>query len=424
MSFQASAFETGSKRNIPPWLAKPLDIALTRKSVELAAIFCGALFFAYVFMAVKVVAEGKQAYHFGDFFALWTSALITHGGDAAINFDADALHTRQTALGMNPGGYNPFPYPPTFLLLLGPIGRLSLPVAFWVFTTPAFAAYILAMYAGRWREWWWALGGCIAPATGITVISGQTGFLSGALMVGGLRLLPTRPALAGVLFGLLTYKPQLGVLVPVALVALGAWRAILAAAGTLLACVAISSAVYGFDLWVLWLHSISEYATRFHPIVGYMPTIWANAIMLGAPRLVAWGLQFCVSVPVAIAVWRAFRHGPADRAAALMVVGTFLATPHAFNYDMPMMTLALVWYFAERHRDGASFDVGEIIALLLAFTMPFVMLELKKIDMPMSWVPLGLVFCLIAWPRGSQAKLVAFSPAIEVTASSSIDAVR
>ena len=250
---------------------------------------------------------------------------------------------------------------------------------------------------------------CIAPATGITVISGQTGFLSGALMVGGLRLLPTRPALAGVLFGLLTYKPQLGVLVPVALVALKAWRAILAAAVTLLACVAVSSLVYGFNLWGLWLHSIFEYATRFHPIVGYMPTIWANAIMLGGWRSAAWGLQICVSIPVAIVVWRAFREGPADRAAALTVVGTFLATPHAFNYDMPMMTLALVWYFAARNRDAAPFDVGEIIALLLAFTMPFVMLELKKIDMPMSWVPLGLVFCLIAWPRRVEVELVAHS---------------
>ena len=413
MSFQASAFEARSKRKIPLWLARPLDVVLTRKGVEIVAIFCGALFFAYVFMAVKVVAEGKQAYHFGDFFALWTSALVTHGGDAAINFDPDALHARQTALGMNPDGYNPFPYPPTFLLLLGPLGGLSLPVAFWVFMIPTFAAYFLAMHAGRWRDWWWALGSCIAPATGITVISGQTGFLSGALMIGGLRLLPTRPALAGVLFGLLTYKPQLGVLVPVALVASGAWRAILAAAGTLLACIAVSSAVYGFNLWGLWLHSILEYATRFHPIVGYMPTIWANAIMLGAWRSAAWALQLCVSIPVAVAVWRAFRYGPADRAAALMVVGTFLATPHAFNYDMPMMTLALVWYFTERHRDGAPFDVGEIIALLLAFTMPFVMLELKKIGMPMSWVPLGLVFCLIAWPRGAKSKRAMFGARLE-----------
>ena len=413
MSLQSSALETGSKRNVPLWIARPLDVALRRKVVELVAIFCGALFFAYVFMAIKAVAEGKQAYHFGDFFALWTSAVITHGGDASVNFDADTLHARQTALGMNPDGYNPFPYPPTFLLLLGPLGQLSLPIAFWVFMIPTFGAYFLAMYAGRWRDWWWALGGCIAPATGITLISGQTGFLSGALMVGGLRLLPTRPALAGVLFGLLTYKPQLGVLVPVALVALRAWRAILAAAGTLLVCVAVSSLVYGLSLWGLWLHSMFEYATRFHPIVGYMPTIWANAIMLGSWRSAAWVLQLCVSIPVAMTVWRAFRDGPADRAAALMVVGTFLATPHAFNYDMPMMTLALVWYFVARNRDAVPFDVGEIVALLLAFTMPFVMLELKKIEMPMSWAPLGLVFCLIAWPRGAKSKRAMFGARLE-----------
>src|SRR5437763_6149668 len=220
MSLHASAWETPARPKPLARLLRPLDIALSRKAVELLAMFCAAMFFAYVFMAVKVTLEGNQTYHFGDFFALWTSAVVTHGGDAAVNFDADALHARQVALGMNPDGYNPFPYPPSFLLLLGPLGSLSQYVAFYLFMVPAFAAYVLAMYAGRWREWWWGLGACIAPATGITLISGQTGFLSGALMVGGLRLLPTRPALAGVLFGLLTYKPQLGVLVPVALVAM------------------------------------------------------------------------------------------------------------------------------------------------------------------------------------------------------------
>ena len=155
MSLQASAWQGRSQRKIPAWLIRPLDIALPRKGVELLAMFCAAMFFAYVFMATKVMLEGKQTYHFGDFFALWTSAVITHGGDAAVNFDADALHARQTALGMNPDGYNPFPYPPAFLLLLGPLGRLPLHVAFYVFMIPAFAAYFLAMTAGRWREWWW-----------------------------------------------------------------------------------------------------------------------------------------------------------------------------------------------------------------------------------------------------------------------------
>src|SRR3954452_14753103 len=124
-----------------------------------------------------------------------------------------------------------------------------------------------------------------------------------------------------------------------------------------------------------------------------MPTIWANAIMLGAWRSVAWVLQLAVSIPVGIVVWRAFRQGPSARAAALLIVGTFLATPHAFNYDMPMMTLALTWYFVARLGQQRPFDLGELLALGIAFTMPFLMLELKKVDMPMSWAPLGLMFC-------------------------------
>ncbi len=402
MSLQAPAWESTSLRRIPSWLARPLDVALPPKAIEMAAMFVAAMFFAYVFMAAKVMLAADQAYHFGDFFALWTSAVITHAGDAAVNFDADALHVRQVALGMNPEGYNPFPYPPSLLLALGPLGRLPLHQAFYVFMVPSFAAYLLAMSAGRWREWWWTLGACIAPATGITLISGQTGFLSGALMVGGLRLLPSRPALAGVLFGLLAYKPQLGVLVPVALVAMGAWRAIAAATATFLVGALVSGFVYGFSLWGLWAHSIFEYATRFHPVVGYMPTIYANAIMLGAWRSVAWIAQLAVSIPVGVVVWRAWARGYSDRAAALLVVGTYLATPHAFNYDMPMMTLALVWYFVERFRGQERFDVGELVALLLAFTMPLIMLNLKPVGMPMSWAPLGMMFLLIAWPRAAK----------------------
>ena len=407
MTWQASADSNASPAPVRRF--RLLDIPLPRKAVELTAMFAAAMFFAYVFFAVKFTLEGKQTYHFGDFFALWTSAVITHGGDAAVNFDADALHLRQVALGMNPDGYNPFPYPPTFLLLLGPLGALPLHLAFYVFMVPAFLAYLLAMAWGRWREWWWTLAACIAPATGITLISGQTGYLSGALMVAGLRLLPSHPALSGLMFGLLTYKPQLGVLIPVALLALRAWRAAAAACLTFAALVAASGAVYGFGLWGLWLHSITEYATRFHPVVGYMPTIYANAIMLGAPRGLAWALQLAISLPVGYGVWRAFRdEGPSGRACALLLVGTYLATPHAFNYDMPMMTAALTWYFVSRQREARPFDVGEIFAVLLAFVMPFLMLELKKVGMPMSWTPLGLMFCLIAWPRASSRPQPAF----------------
>jgi len=31
------------------------------------------------------------------------------------------------------------------------------------------------------------------------------------------------------------------------------------------------------------------------------------------------------------------------------------------------------------------------------------MLNLKTVGMPMSWAPLGMMFCLIAWPRTAKA---------------------
>ncbi len=45
-------------------------------------------------------------------------------------------------------------------------------------------------------------------------------------MIGACRLLGRRPVLAGVLFGLAAVKPQLGLLVPVALISARQWRSV------------------------------------------------------------------------------------------------------------------------------------------------------------------------------------------------------
>ena len=52
------------------------------------------------------------------------------------------------------------------------------------------------------------------PAALWNVTAGQNGFLTAALIGGTLGLLERRPALAGVCLGLLTYKPQFGLLFP------------------------------------------------------------------------------------------------------------------------------------------------------------------------------------------------------------------
>jgi hypothetical protein len=391
--------------------ADALAIEIRDSRLNLVLTILAAMFAAYVVLGLKTVATGPDGYRFGDFYALWSSAVIAHQGDPALNYDADALHLRQVAMGMHANAFNPFPYPPTFLMILAPLGALGLGAAYALFMSATLAGYVWAMVGGRRKDWPRLVGALIAPATGIALISGQSGFLSGALMVGGLRLAPTRPILAGVLFGLLAYKPQLGVLVPLALIAAGMWRAIFAAGATLLVCAAASSAAFGMDIWPTWLRSLLAYSGHFNPIDHLMPTIAANMRMLGAPAPVALAVQAGVAAAVALVVWRAFRAGVSPRASALLVVGTFLATPHAFNYDMPMTTAAVIWFIDERVRATQSLAASELVILAAAMILPFAMLAFGAGAPAFSWAPLALLFLLIARPNPAIAGSAPSRPA-------------
>lgn len=369
--------------------------ALPEKAIRPLLIVVLTLFATYVALCVKAQLTGTTNYQFGDFYALWTSAVVTHGGEPALNYDPEALHLRQVAFGMNPHGYNPFPYPPMLLLLLAPLGALGLAAGYVLFISTSFVAYLVAMAAGRWTNPRWWIGACIAPATGVTIVSGQSGFLSAALLVGGLRLAPTRPILAGVLFGLLAYKPQLGVLVPVALLAAGLWRTIGAAIGAVVLCAIGSSVAFGWDIWPIWLHSIVAYAGKFDLVYELMPTISANAHMLGLSGPLALALQLCVSIPVVVLVWKAFRGGATPYASAVLLAGTFLATPHAFNYEMSLFVAAILWYLDERLRSAGSLRVLEIVVLFVALALPTAMLFVRGSGVPISFAPELALFALI-----------------------------
>ena len=88
-----------------------------------------------------------------------------------------------------------------------------------------------------------------SPAMAINLLMGQNGCLTAALWVGGAALLPRRPATAGALFGLLTFKPQLGVLIPVFLLAGRRYRAILAACLSAAVLAAASVVAFGPGSW-------------------------------------------------------------------------------------------------------------------------------------------------------------------------------
>jgi hypothetical protein len=100
-------------------------------------------------------------------------------------------------------------YPPHVLLFIWPFGLMPYLPAFVLWTLGGFALFLYAAAAGG-VERKHVLFVAVAPAVAVNVFIGQNGFFTAAPLIGGLVNLDRRPVLAGVLFGILTIRPQLG----------------------------------------------------------------------------------------------------------------------------------------------------------------------------------------------------------------------
>ena len=159
----------------------------------------------------------------GDFVSFWTAGELVLEGHAADAYNEVPHFFKQVALHGDPDtwAYLAFFYPPYFLLLCA--GFALLPylaaVGLWLVTTcTAYAAALRALVPKDLRDreavWVLFLG---YPAVLVNAGFGQNGFLSTALLGGAAVWLDRRPALAGICLGCLSYKPQLGIVVPLAL---------------------------------------------------------------------------------------------------------------------------------------------------------------------------------------------------------------
>ncbi len=364
---------------------------------------------AAVFVALVVAVSGLLYVHLihgiwtgtqalNDFFALWGWSAMTHAVAHPLTIYNPAavrlfLHAQDPAFKKN----YPFAYPPSFLLVIWPLALLPRNTSYviWVLTT--LACYLAVVGHGTWRRTIVLLT-LLAPATTVTVSAGQNGFLTAALIIGGCRLLDRRPILAGILFGLLSCKPQLGILIPVALLAARQWRAIAAAAMTVLASIAASAAAFGWSMWTQWVramvdlfHLVGEQTQLYHE----MPTIAANLHALGVAPVAVQVAQIGASIAAAAAVFLCWRRGGTSRlTAATLQAGTFLATPYAFIYDLPLVTNAVIELVQERLEAREAFTLTEILVVIGTVLLPLAMV-VSRGPIPWSGFVLPLLFVVL-----------------------------
>src|SRR5579863_6081170 len=166
-----------------------------------------------------------------DFVNFWSGPFLAwhHRANEIYNFDA--FHAfQQSIVGEHLQGYN-YSYPPVLLVVTAPLALVPyLPgLVLWL-SAGWFAFYrALRLNMPDGRTLLLALA---TPAVFINAVAAQNGTWTAALFGAGLGLLDRQPILAGSLLGLLICKPQLGILVPVALLAGRRWRASAAAVAT------------------------------------------------------------------------------------------------------------------------------------------------------------------------------------------------
>ena len=132
-----------------------------------------------------------------------------------------------------------------------------------------------------------------SPSGRVLNLVTPNGFLTAALLSFGLVLLDRRPIAAGILFGLLAYKPQFGLMIPLVLIASGRGTAFRAAAVTVAALVLVSTMAFGPKVWSAFFESL--HFTRVvvleaeTPAAKFKRVSWARMWGLDPPRLAVRG---------------------------------------------------------------------------------------------------------------------------------------
>jgi arabinofuranan 3-O-arabinosyltransferase len=340
----------GSKAGAAAPLRAPL-IPRAELIEKVARCYIAVAAVIYVFDLLRQTHRGLTngaGRPFGDdFINFWSAPFLAWHHRAAEIYNFEAFHLFEQSVVGGPLQDYHYSYPPMALLLTAPLAFIPyVPgLALWVAGGwyAFYRALRLAMPAGR--TLFFALA---TPAVFVNAVGGQNGSWNAALLGAGLGLLDRMPIVAGGCLGLLIYKPQLGILIPVALLCGRRWRALAAAAAIAAILILAAATAFGPDIFADYLrqaivlrHVILEDGTG---VWHRMVSVFVGARRLGASVPLAYAVQALVGGAAALAVaavW--YRDASFGVRNATLLLGTCLATPYLQDYDLVFGALVVAW---------------------------------------------------------------------------------
>ncbi len=323
-------------------------------------LWCAALLIAY---AVAIAFLGLTAHGLNDaqgrplgsdFSNVYAAGVEANAAHATWVFDpAKHVATERAIFGAKTPFYG-WHYPPFFLLIAAPLAHLPYLPALFVWQAASFALYLGGIWLLlrrsavstpiRWRMW--LLPAIAFPAVFANLLAGHNGFLTAAILAGALACLESDAIISGILFGLLAYKPQFVILIPLVLIATQRWRTFFSAAATTAILAVVCTALFGTEIWRAFFHfaSFTQRVVLEQGNAGFykIESVFAWTRMWGGPVPLAYALQTGTTLAIATALvwlWR----GPASREikGAALCIAAILATPYSLDYDLMALAPAI-----------------------------------------------------------------------------------
>ena len=374
---------------------------LTRERIRLVALAV-LIASAAGFLYLVVTATGgvdRQGRPIGtDFSNVYAAGTYVLEGDPVAPFDSVQQFARERAIFGETTQFYGWHYPPYFLFVAAALAWMPYGLALFVWQAVTLGLYLLAIRAilkvfapqrGASADPLWLLLALTFPAVLINVGHGHNGFLTAALLGGGLVILDRRPLAAGILFGLMAYKPQFGLMIPIALAAGGYWRTFAAAAATAVLLTLVTTLVFGVQVWHAFFVGaeftrtvvLEQGDTGWHKI----QSIFSWARMWGAPVPLAYAIQGTATLVLAMtSAWLWHGKAPYPLKAAGLCLAAILATPYTLDYDMMVLAPAIAFLAADGMARG--FGPWDKTALAALWLVPLIARTVPQLTL----IPLGV----------------------------------
>ena len=287
---------------------------------------------------------------------------------------------------------NHFVYPPTYLFFTYPLGLMPYVAAFAAWTVVTLLLYLMAIYLIVPRPI--AILVALSPfPVFFNFFLGQNGFLLAGLMGLSLALMERRPRLSGVLLGLLTFKPQIGILFPFALLVSRKWRVVVSAMATSVVLIVASIVVFGYQGWPSFIHALvnrgSKSESDFAGVYAVRIGVWLSLVgrHQSAHRVGhTVGRRWRVT---AVVCWVWARPLPHSLKAAALCSAAAMATPFVHGHDLCILAIAAAFLV----KDGLArgFLPGDRLIMLFSWIVIFLGFR----DFSSGWIPCLALLALL-----------------------------